>query len=98
METHIDPYTRVAYCPLCQELPPRPSNPDSLNRVVPVPRICPSCQAKNSQLTAEIRDAKKVRVCAPGESGLDREDQQKSLFNPHRLKKLKANRAKNQPP
>ena len=90
--------TVTKYCPLCGERPERPKNQDPLNPKVSIPKICPTHEAMNSQLIAEIRAVGKVKVCAPGESGLDREDQQSSLFNPHRIKKAKANRARSRPP
>ena len=88
----------VKYCPMCVKRPEKPMNQDPSNPTVSIPEICPTHEAMNSKMIAEIRAAKKVRVCAPGESGRDREDRQKSLFNPHRLKKAKANRSKSQPP
>lgn len=100
METYTDPYKQVVYCPMCQKIPARPSNPDLINLIVPVPRICLSCQAVNSTLTAEVRAAGKVkvRVIPPGVSGRKKEDHQKSMLNLTSRKKFKVNRSKNQPP
>jgi len=83
---------------MCGTRPERPKKRDSLNPVVSLAKICPSHEVMNSQLIAEIRAAGKVKVCAPGESGRSKKDQQESLFNPHRRKKLHDNRPKNQPP
>ncbi|MEK7598647.1 MAG: hypothetical protein AAB487_02830 [Patescibacteria group bacterium] len=90
--------TVTKYCPIHEKRPERPMNQNPMNLRVSIPEICLSCQALNSTLIAEIRAVGKVRVCAPGKSGLDGKDQQKSLFNPHRIKKAKANRSKSQPP
>jgi hypothetical protein len=94
MRTYI--YTQTTYCPMCQPKPERPKIQNPLNIKVSVPKICPSCQAKNSQLTAELRAAEKVQVCAPGESGRDKKAHKECLFN--RKKRPKANHSKSRPP
>lgn len=90
--------TIVKYCPMCQPRPERPVNRDPLNPKVSIPEICPSCEAIHHDLTAKLKAAKKVKVCKPGESGREKKDQQESLFNPHRKKRLYRNRSKTQPP
>lgn len=97
-ETYMNTYRRIVYCPMCEKIPPRPKNQDPLNPVVPIPKICLSCQAKNSALTAEVIAAGKVKVkkIPPGASALDTGE---SVFSPHRKKKWNAaNRAKTRPP
>jgi len=49
-------------------------------------------------MIAKLKAAKKVKKCAPGESGRDKKSHQESLFNPHRQKKLHEKRSKNEPP
>jgi len=88
--------TVIEYCPIHEERPERPKNQNPLYITINIPKICLSCQAKNSTLIAEIRVAEKVRVCAPGESGRDKKAQKECLFN--RKKRPKANRSKSQPP
>ena len=88
----------IYYCPMCVERPERPENRDPLSPVISIPKICLSHEAMNSQLTADLKAAKKVTMCKPGESGRDKKNHKESLFNPHRRKKLYEKRSKNQPP
>jgi hypothetical protein len=89
--------TIIYYCPQCQKgRPERPMNQDPLNQKVSVPKICPTHEAMNSKLIAEIKAAKEVKMCDPGESGRDKKAHKECLFN--RKKRPKADRSKSQPP
>ena len=90
-----DAHRRIIYCPMHEEKPKLPRHQDPLKMIVALPRICLSCQAKNSAMTAELKAAGLVQIIPIGVSALD---DMESVYNPHRIKKLRAKNSKNHSP